>query len=551
MEKRQLVSVEPFEKRVSKDICSKVEDAIWKSLFELDNPEDFFEPFEYPFENLKQIADSDNEEYKESIRQMADDIWDKGLWLSALIVYYILLHITHFLPTDFYKFGYVLGKFGLEDEAIEIVSLYEALASNKKVMYHALANFYYCALNIPTKSIEYYEECIKLDSKNASAYSSIGHLYSNVNTADVLAKQLEYFQKAYELEPDNANYLKNVLTVYEKLHNVEKIKELYPKLIELSPTPIHSLNYGLYEFSWGNIQKSYPYIVERFDIPEYPIGYPKEVLNLTNKWNYNDDISDKIFLIHYEEGFGDSIMFGRFLPLIKQFGRETVVVLQTPLKELFLNSATISEGVAIFDNIHSALKYIGNREFVHIPFMDMPYPLGVDKCFIPFSDKYLTSSSPMGFDKNKLNIGIAYSGDLSANYNGRDVDLKEFYRIASIEGVQLYSLQVGAASEQLKTVPQDINIVDLGKTFTDFMDTANAISGLDLVISTDNVILNLAGALGVKTFGVFNKYPNYRWFDLSKDDVVWYKSVKPLQCKIENGWHELFCEIEEEVRGLV
>ena len=114
--------------------------------------------------------------------------------------------------------------------------------------------------------------------------------------------------------------------------------------------------------------------------------------------------------------------------------------------------------------------------------------------------------------------------------------------------IQLYSLQVGEASEQLKTLPNGGNIIDLGKTFSDFTDTANAVAGLDLVITSDNVILNLAGALGKRTYGIFNKYPNYRWFNLTGDNVVWYDSVKPFQCDNENDWNSAFTKMEESFK---
>ena len=111
--------------------------------------------------------------------------------------------------------------------------------------------------------------------------------------------------------------------------------------------------------------------------------------------------------------------------------------------------------------------------------------------------------------------------------------------------IQLYSLQVGETSEQISKYPQ---IIDLGKDFNDFTDTANAISGLDLVITSDNVILNLAGALGKRTYAIFNKYPNYRWFDLSGENVKWYNSVKPFQCDEENNWVSAFAKVEEALK---
>lgn len=539
MERRQLVSIPPFEKRIPEDVYNNLENIVWEALLSQNNPEEFFAPFEFPFENLQKIAESDNEEYKENIRAMADDVWSQNLWLSALLIYYILLHITTFLPTDFYKFAYVLAKFGKENEAIALVEVYQSLSTNKKTTYHALANFYYCALDIPEKAIEYFEKFIELDNTNALAYNSIGHLYADINEPDSLEKQLYYFKKAYELAPNDPNFVKSLLTVYEKLHDTEKVKEFYPKLMELAHTPRHALNYGLYEFSWGNIQKGCKFFQERFELENYPVGYPKDILTISNKWNYIDDISDKILLIHYEEGFGDSIMYGRFLPLIKQYAKEVVLVLQDKLINLFKNSPVISDGIKIFDNIQEALRYVGNKQYLHMPMMDLPYPLGVDSCFIPYDKKYLNNSKIVELGTKSYKIGIAYSGDISANYGGRDIELKEFYSLAKINGVQLYSFQVGEAANALNDVPSDINIIDLGKSFDDFLDTANALASMDLFVTTDNVLLNLAGALGVKTFGIFNKYPNYRWFDLSGNDVVWYKSVKPFQCVTENDWSEV------------
>lgn len=539
MERRQLVSIPPFEKRIPEDVYNNLENIVWEALLSQNNPEEFFAPFEFPFENLQKIAESDNEEYKENIRAMADDVWSQNLWLSALLIYYILLHITTFLPTDFYKFAYVLAKFGKENEAIDLVDVYQNLSTNKKTTYHALANFYYCALDIPEKAIEYFEKFIELDNTNALAYNSIGHLYADINEPDSLQKQLYYFKKAYELAPNDPNFVKSLLTVYEKLHDTEKVKEFYPKLMELAHTPRHALNYGLYEFSWGNIQKGCKFFQERFELENYPVGYPKDILTISNKWNYIDDISDKILLIHYEEGFGDSIMYGRFLPLIKQYAKEVVLVLQDKLINLFKNSPITSDGIKIFDNIQEALRYVGNKPYLHMPLMDLPYPLGVDSCFIPYDKKYLNNSKIVELGTKSYKIGIAYSGDISANYGGRDIELKEFYSLAKINGVQLYSFQVGEAAKALNDVPSDINIIDLGKSFDDFLDTANALASMDLFVTTDNVLLNLAGALGVKTFGIFNKYPNYRWFDLSGNDVVWYKSVKPFQCVTENDWSEV------------
>ena len=68
---------------------------------------------------------------------------------------------------------------------------------------------------------------------------------------------------------------------------------------------------------------------------------------------------------------------------------------------------------------------------------------------------------------------------------------------------------------------------------------------MDLMITTDNGVLNLAGALGVKTFALFNKYPEFRWFTMDKD-IGWY-NIKPFQCKEFNKWEEPINDIVREI----
>lgn len=547
MEPRKLISIEPVETRIPKKIYDKLESVIWEEINNQPNPEEAIAPYEFPFENIQKIANSDNIEYKENVRDMADDIWSKDAWLDALIVYYILMHIITYLPTDFFKLAHTLAKLNRPEMAQELIPIYEQVSTNKKVTYHAIANFYYTAVNIPYKAIEYFEKYIEIDSTNPNAYTSLGHCYGKINDEVSNEKQLNAYKKAYELKPNDGTIVKSLLTAYEKRHDIEKIKEFYPKLINIMPTPRHSLNYGLYLMSWGKLQEGYKYFIERVELDDYPIGYPKGILNGTNRWNYESDISDKTLVIHYEEGFGDSIMYGRFLPLIKQYAKKTVLIVQPQLVNLFKSSKLLSDGIEILGDIKEFINKYPSENFVHMPLMDMPYPLGVDTHFIPYTNSYITAINPTHFDKTKINIGIAYNGDTTANYNGRDIELREFFDLAKNPKIQLYSLQVGESAKQLDSLPENISIIDLGKRFNDFTDTANAIAGLDLIVTSDNVILNLAGAIGAKTYGLFNKYPNYRWFDLSKDNVQWYDSVKPFQCEKENDWTTLIKDVTTEI----
>lgn len=545
-----LISIPPIESRFTSEIYKEIVSVIIAEVNKTPDPEDTFSPYVYPIENIQRIAESDNIEYKEGIRDMADNVWNQEDWLNAILVYYILMHIISFLPTDFYKLAYALGKLNYNDLAENLINIYEQISTNKKVTCHAIANFYYTAVDMPFKAKAYFEKYLEFDPENPNIYLTLSHIYSRIDDETSREKQLNALKKAYELNPNDATVVKALLTAYEKRHDDEKVKEFYPKLLDLAHTPRHSMNYGLYLMGWGEFCKGGKYFVERFDLDDYPIGYPKGVLNLNNKWNFKDDISDKLLLVHYEEGFGDSIMYSRFIPIIKQIAGRVAFVIQPELLKLFSQSPLISEGIELFSDLKEFMVKYKNEKFLHTPLLDLPYAIGLDKSFIPYSKSYINSDKPKKYDNSKFNIGISYSGDSKANYEIRDVSLDNFIDLSKLPNVQLYSLQVGDSAEQLKSLPKDVNIVDLGKGFKDFTDTANAIEGLDLVITTDNVILNLAGAMGKKTFGIFNKYPNFRWFNLKGEDVIWYKSVKPFQTTVENDWSSVFKSIEQAVLEL-
>ena len=94
-------------------------------------------------------------------------------------------------------------------------------------------------------------------------------------------------------------------------------------------------------------------------------------------------------------------------------------------------------------------------------------------------------------------------------------------------------------------------INNIAKDFRNFADTAAAIENLDLVLCTDNGLLNLAGALGKKTFALFNYDREFRWFDLSGENVVYYDSVKPFVNDDIDNWQSSIQPAINEIKKLI
>ena len=367
-------------------------------------------------------------------------------------------------------------------------------------------------------AIDYYEKFLSIDSTKSVVYNITADLYGKAYGYDGLEKQIQYYQKAYELKPSR-------LSVLGLAFCFEQAGKYYENLINNNPTETDLYNYALFLIHSGKMYEGHKYMTHRFNIDDINLKYP--IKNTNKRWDLKTDIKDKTLLVHYEQGFGDTIMYCRFVPFLKNFAKKVIFVVQDELFELLKNSYKISQGI----DIVSDKTNIENIDYDYdMALLDIPYVLKTEITNIPYADGYLDVFEKGNLIPNKkLKIGIANTGSKDANYNIRDIDLSEFKILKEKLDCDLYYLQK-------EEINPDFEITNLGKTFNNFSDTASAIKNMDLIISTDNVILNLSGALGVKTIGLFNKDTNYRWFKTKGNDVCWYNSTTPLQAETQDDW---------------
>lgn len=408
---------------------------------------------------------------------------------------------------------------------------------NLLVEYITLANHYNLEKKDYKKAIEYYEKYVELDKTKAVVFNILANLYSKVYGDNSLKRQLECYEAANLVKPNDRLILHGLAFCSEKLNRKEEADKYYKQLLQINPTPTDYYNYGGFLIHNGDFKNGHKYFAYRnlIDNEVFKNTLTPNIESLEKLKN----IADKAVLVHYEQGFGDTIMYSRFVPALKEKAKKVIFVVQEELLGLIKNSS-------IFKNI----IVISNKEDLSqiqydLPLMllDTPLLVNADSSNLPYADGYLEVNYNNSLNiSQKFKIGIAYSGDKSANYSGRDVGIKFFKSLLKIDNVELYSLQKDA----------DIceGIIPLGQDFKNFTDTACAIKNMDLIISTDNVILNLAGALGVRTIGLFNNQTNYRWFKL-KDNTGWYKSIMPIQAKQQNDWVPVFEKLQEIVTEIV
>ena len=90
---------------------------------------------------------------------------------------------------------------------------------------------------------------------------------------------------------------------------------------------------------------------------------------------------------------------------------------------------------------------------------------------------------------------------------------------------------------------------NLGSQFSNFLDTARALSQLDLVISVDTAVAHLAGAIGIPVWILLPQAPDWRWL-LHRSDSPWYTSVRLFRQNKPADWTPVIDEIILELARL-
>ena len=388
-----------------------------------------------------------------------------------------------------------------------------------------------------TKAIESLEIAIKKMPNHGGAYTNLGNVYNKLYDYKTAAKMHE---KSIELEPKGSNAYSNLGTSYKYLGFSAKSINSYKKAIELDPNFVNAhfdlatmylsnedfLN-GWKEYEWRfKKEEMIPHIIRHKDIFSKPLFTGVE------------DIKDKTLLLHSEQGYGDSIQFIRFLPQIKEkFGCKIAVKCREGLKELF---QTMSEIDVIVDRSEAtpAFDY-------QLSIMSMPFILGMKSINdLPKQMPYLKSipdkSLEIKKEKGKSNIGICWSASITGeSYEGKVFDLKLFEPLMHNPNINLYSLQVGDGSEDIKKLGFENKVIDLTSKLTDFSKTASLINELDLVISSDTAVAHLAGALNKEVWIPLQKIPDWRWTNKG-ETTKWYPSAKLFRQKTARVWDGVF-----------
>lgn len=396
--------------------------------------------------------------------------------------------------------------------------------------------------------IKILNEAVEYTNCGFEIYFLLGLAYKNNIQYENAEKA---YLKALELRPKSEKACFNLASLYLFLNKPEKAIEYFKKCLEINPDDKEVLYFlSLGYFRIKDYETGTKYFENRLcrgtAITSQEVTYPN-LMKKAKLWK-GEDISDKTLYTYYEAGFGDMIMFARYIPELKKRCKKLIIKPQKELSQLFRDNFPDVEVMDLFyDEANTDFDF-------HIPFLSVPYVLGLDNNEIfMHHDKYLKAMPDKikyfkenFFNNDKFKIAIKWQGNTYYETD-RVINVEAFAPLFNLPDTKIYSAQTFEGSEEFEKLASEYDITDLSKSFKDFSYTAGALENVDLVICSDTSLAHLAGAMGKPCIVLLPYQYNWRWhMDLTHCD--WYDTVKLFRLGKTESWYELMKRITDTIK---
>jgi tetratricopeptide (TPR) repeat protein len=395
-------------------------------------------------------------------------------------------------------------------------------------------------------ALECYAAAIRLAPDDADAHSGCGVAWLRLERADAA---LACFARALALCPEHVDALGNQGNALLKLNRVHDAIASFDAGLKISPKHarlltnraialrrLDSPHQALMDLSRARVsapdfaEARFVEALVRLSLGDFAAGWQ----GYEHRWatgalaphrrNFGrplwrgEPLAGKTILLYAEQGYGDTIQFVRYVPLVAALGARVILEVQGVLARLIAQSLAVE--VIPYGRPLPAFD-------LQCPLMSLPLALGTEADMIPADIPYLRDAAAHRDDREVARpqrLGLAWAGDpLHKNDLNRSIQLSVL--------APLFNLPLEFVSLQQEIAPQDAELahglprLELAGPFTDFAATAAAIARLDAVIAVDTAVAHLAGAMGKPLFLLLPFGADFRWLR-ERPDSPWYPTAR-------------------------
>jgi len=372
--------------------------------------------------------------------------------------------------------------------------------------------------------------------ETAAAHHRLGLLHAELGDIDAA---IGHLLRAVMHDPQPALGWGNLGMLLKIQGRFEESLQAYDAALRRAPQDARlRINRVVALLQAGRFAEAWPDHAWRFALAEYT-GLPLN--ELLPPLATQPDLAGRTVLLTHEAGYGDTLQFCRYVPLLTALGARIVLAVPPALQRLLGAQHWAAE---VLQTNAGPPTYDW-----HCPMMSLPSVFGTTLETVPAAIRYLIADralvaswaarlpSALG-----LRVGLVWAGQARPWLPGfatvdtrRSTSLAQFAPFGAVEGVRFVSLQADAPAAEARDPPAGLALHDPMSEVVDFADTAAIIANLDLVVSVDTSVAHLAGALGKPVF-LLDRYDNcWRWLS-GRADSPWYPTLRIFRQTMIGDW---------------
>jgi tetratricopeptide (TPR) repeat protein len=393
----------------------------------------------------------------------------------------------------------------------------------------------------PTEALACFEQALALKPDNVEALNNRGSALRNLKRP---SEALESYNQALAIKPDYAEALNNRGNALQALNRLAEALASFDTALAIKPDYAEAhWNRSCLRLLLGNFEpgwKEYEWRWKRQDVASWKRDFAQPL------WLGEEPLEGRTILLHDEQGFGDTIQFVRYLPLVAARAAKVFLDVRPPLK-------------ALLSGIEGASLIVGRAESLpefdcHCPLPSLPLAFKTRLETIPATIPYLSASEDRVTKwKQRLpesgmrRVGIAWAGN--PGFKGdqtRSIGLARFSPLLAVAGIEFLSLQRDLRDGDRDILRNNSHVIQVGDAIEDFGDTAAIISSVDLVISSDTSVAHLAGAMGKPVWVLLQYVADWRWL-LDRSDSPWYPTARLFRQPEIDDWDSVVARLAVEL----
>jgi tetratricopeptide (TPR) repeat protein len=386
-----------------------------------------------------------------------------------------------------------------------------------------------------------YAEALRYQPDFMEAHNNLGCVLHALNQYEAAAGA---FHRAIELRPDLAEAYHNFGSVMKELGRIPEAELAARAALALNPD-YSDARFGLAVLllASGRFEEGWRLYEARYERAGYVHHASGKMLKCP-VWR-GEPLAGRTLLVWQEDGLGDMLQFGRYLPLLKASGAARIeVACRGELHAIFAAHEAVD---AVLD--HSAALEKSDGFDCWTSLMSAPLHMGTTLETIPDGVWLKPEPALQARWRERLDtlppgprIGLVWKGNPKHHNDAHRSapSLAMFARLWTVPGLNFVSLQKGQGEEEAKAPPANQPLLHLGSELQSFADTVAIVSQLDLVICVDTSTAHVAGALGKPCWVMLPGHDvDWRWLQ-GRDDSPWYPgTMRVFRQTPGGGWPAL------------